>query len=240
MLQALIFDVDGTLANTEDAHRAAFNQAFAQAGLCWHWDEARYIGLLEISGGKERILHYWSQVQPNLGGLDGADVQALVNRLHALKTLAYERAVQDGSVPLRAGVLPLLQAARSQGVQLAIATTTSTANIGALLQATIGADWQQYFTVVEDASTAPVKKPHPQVYLQALQRLGLPASDCVAFEDSANGLTAARAADLATVVTPNRFTEHHLFEGALRLLPSLEGVTLELLHTWLEGQAAMA
>jgi HAD superfamily hydrolase (TIGR01509 family) len=240
MLQALIFDVDGTLANTEDAHRAAFNQAFAEAGLGWVWDEALYIGLLEISGGKERILHYWKQVQPDLGGADSASAQAMVNRLHALKTTAYERAVQDGSVPLRPGVLPLLQAARGQGLRLAIATTTSTANIGALLQATIGADWRQYFAVIEDASTAPLKKPHPQVYAQALERLGLAASACVAFEDSANGLVAARAAALACVVTPNRFTEHHDFEGALRLLPSLEGVTLEHLRTWVGSNAAMA
>ncbi len=130
------------------------------------------------------------------------------------------------------GVLALIEAARTAGLKLAIATTTSPVNIAALLRAAIGQDWRQIFAVVEDASTAPRKKPHPQVYRQTLQRLGLPAQRCLAFEDSANGLQAANAAGLATVVTPNTFTAHHDFAGALRVLPSLAGVTLADLQSW--------
>jgi HAD superfamily hydrolase (TIGR01509 family) len=231
-LQALISDVDGTLADTESAHRAAFNQAFSEGGKDWVWDEALYTELLEVSGGKERLLHYWRQVQPDLKDINGAGVRDTVERLHALKTAAYERAVQGGGVQLRPGVLPLIEAASQAGLQLAIATTTSPVNIMALLRSAIGPDWKQYFTVIEDASTAPHKKPHPQVYLQTLQRLKLPAAACLAFEDSANGLKAALGAGLATVITPNSFTAHHDFTGELRILPSLEGITVANLRDW--------
>lgn len=231
-LQALIFDVDGTLADTESVHRAAFNQAFAEVGRDWVWDEALYTRLLEISGGKERILHYWRALQPDLKDIDGAGVQDTVERMHALKTAAYERAVQEGAVQLRSGVLRLIESAHQQGLRLAIATTTSPVNIAVLLRKAIGPDWMQYFMVVEDASTAPRKKPHPQVYLQTLKRLQLPATACLAFEDSANGLRAAIGAGLATLVTPNSFTAHHDFTGALRILPTLQGVTVAQLRDW--------
>jgi HAD superfamily hydrolase (TIGR01509 family) len=232
MLQALIFDVDGTLADTEAAHRAAFNQAFDQEGLDWHWDEALYTRLLDVSGGKERLLHYWTQRHPEVRDVDGAGVRDTIARLHELKTAAYEAMVNDGAVSLRPGVLHLIDAASQAGLQLAIATTTSPVNIAALLRAAIGSDWRQFFGIVEDASTAAIKKPHPQVYLQTLHRLQLPAADCLAFEDSANGLRAARGAGLATVITPTGFTADHDFSGALKVLPNLQGVTVADLHAW--------
>lgn len=231
-LQALIFDVDGTLADTESTHRAAFNQAFSELGRDWIWDEALYTRLLEISGGKERILHYWRQVQPDIQDIGGAGVRDTVARMHELKTAAYERAVQEGAVQLRPGVLRLIELAYQEKLRLAIATTTSPVNISALLRSAIGPDWTHYFMVVEDASTAPRKKPHPQVYLQTLQRLQLPAAACLAFEDSANGVKAATGAGLATLVTPNSFTAHHDFTGAVRILPDLQGITVTHLRAW--------
>ena len=236
MLQALIFDVDGTLADTESAHLAAFNRAFAEEGRDWRWSEAEYTRLLEISGGKERILHYWQQVQPDLVDIGGG-VRDTVARLHELKTSFYEQAVQEGMVTLRPGVLELIESARTAGLKLAIATTTSPVNIAVLLRNALGGNWNDGFAVIEDASTAPDKKPHPQVYLQTLARLGLPADACLAFEDSANGLQAARAAGLPVIVTPNSFTANQDFSGALRVLPSLQGVTLEQLRTWHASRA---
>ena len=230
-LEALIFDVDGTLADTELSHLAAFNQAFAQEGIGWQWDVPLYTQLLEVSGGKERMLHYWRQVRPDVTDL-GNGVQATVARLHELKTAAYEQAVRDGAVQLRPGVLKLIEAAHAEGLRLAIATTTSAVNIVALLRRAIGPDWQRFFTVVEDASTAPRKKPDPMVYQQTLARLAVPAAACLAFEDSANGLMAARTAKLATIVTPNDFTAHHDFTGALRVLPDLAGVSVAQLREW--------
>jgi HAD superfamily hydrolase (TIGR01509 family) len=135
-------------------------------------------------------------------------------------------------VRLRSGVLELVDSARAQGLQLAIATTTSPVNIAALLRAARGPLWRDDFRIIEDATTAPHKKPHPQVYLQVLQRLQLPAAACMAFEDSANGLLAAHAAGLATIVTPTRFTAHHDLSLALRVLPSLEGVDPDQLRIW--------
>lgn len=231
-LEALIFDVDGTLADTESAHLAAFNQAFAEFGLDWRWDEALYTELLNISGGKERILHYWHTAQPALRELEAMALQDTVERLHELKTAAYESAVNDGAVSLRPGVLRLMDEALAEGVQLAIATTTSPVNIAALLRRAIGPDWRMNFTAIGDASTAPVKKPHPQVYQQMLAALQLAPARCLAFEDSSNGLRAATAAGLATVITPTRYTAQHDFSGALRVLPDLSQATLAQLRQW--------
>ena len=234
MLRALIFDVDGTLADTESAHRAAFNRAFAEFGLDWHWDEALYTGLLDVSGGKERIVHYCKTVQPDLREL-GNGLKESVDRLHELKTAAYEEAVNDGAVSLRPGVLKLMDEALAQGLQLAIATTTSPANIAALLRRAVGPDWRRNFTAIGDASTAPIKKPHPQVYLQMLEAMQLPPEACIAFEDSLNGLQAACAAGLATVITPTRYTADHDFTGAMRIVPDLTYVDLPRLRAWHTG-----
>ena len=159
-------------------------------------------------------------------------IDQTIDRLHELKTAAYEQAVQDGAVHMRPGVLALMSAAAHEGMRLAIATTTSPVNISNLLRRWMGPDWASHFQVIEDASTAPQKKPHPRVYLQTLQRLGLTASQCLAIEDSANGLQAARKAGLTTVITTNAFTAHQDFKGALRTLSSLEGMTLAQLREW--------
>ncbi|MGJ7507456.1 HAD-IA family hydrolase [Variovorax sp. GT1P44] len=231
-LRALVFDFDGTLADTESAHRAAFNEAFAEAGFDWHWDEPLYTRLLEVSGGKERILHYWEQVRGDVKVIDAGALADTVQRIHDLKTASYLRKVHEGAVQLRPGVLNLIGAASDAGLRLAIATTTSPVNIAVVLRSALGPDWASTFQVIEDASTAPRKKPHPQVYLQTLHRLQLPAAQCMAFEDSANGLRSAIGAGLPTLVTPNAFTAHQDFAGALRVLPGLQGTTVAELSDW--------
>jgi len=232
VLQALIFDVDGTLADTERAHRAAFNHAFRTLGLGWHWDETLYTGLLAVSGGKERIAHYWRSRAGLPPATDPEALQACIDRIHALKTAAYEEAVAQGAVRLRPGVLALIEAAAAAGLTLAIATTTSPPNIAALLRRAIGPDWRLRFAAIGDGASAPRKKPDPLVYRQVLATLKLPARACLAFEDSANGLHAARAAGIATLVTPTAFTRHHDFGGALRVLPDLAGLDLATLRAW--------
>ena len=225
-LEAFIFDVDGTLADTESAHLAAFNQAFEELQLGWHWDVDLYTQLLEISGGKERILHFWQKTQPDLISLNGRAVQDTVTRIHEHKTAYYGQRIKDGDVRLRPGVLELILDAKAAGIEMAIATTTSPVNVSALLRRALGPDWRLNFSAIGDASTAPLKKPHPQVYLQMLTAMRLDARQCLAFEDSANGLQAANAAGLATVVTPTAFTAHHDFTNALRVFADLSQVSL--------------
>jgi HAD superfamily hydrolase (TIGR01509 family) len=232
MLKALIFDVDGTLADTESVHLEAFNHAFREEGLDWHWTVEQYTQLLDISGGKERMLHHWRTVDPDMTEVDAGAVNDTIHRLHETKTAYYENAVNNGAVTLRPGVLALMSEARGQGLQLAIATTTSPVNIAALLRSAIGLDWRSHFLSVGDASNAPMKKPHPQVYMKVLADLGIRAADCVAFEDSANGLRAATAAGLPTVITPSSFTAHHDFTGALRVVPDLGALDVARLRQW--------
>jgi HAD superfamily hydrolase (TIGR01509 family) len=233
-LKALIFDVDGTLADTEAAHLAAFNESFQSMGIPWMWDVPTYKGLLMVSGGKERMRHYWASSDENAAAIASESLSATIETLHRLKTAAYERLVAEGFVTMRPGILPLIEEAIAAGLALGIATTTSAANVSALLSKAIGPEWRAQFQAVEDASTAPSKKPHPQAYQQVLQRLMVEGRDCMAFEDSENGLRAASAAGIPTIVTPNAFTSHHDFTGAAKCFPHLGEVHLvdiEALHT---------
>lgn len=219
MLRALIFDVDGTLADTETAHRHAFNAAFVEVGLDWHWDASLYAGLLAVAGGKERLLHYWNIIDPDESG--GDKVQETINAVHAIKTQFYEALICDGKLSLRPGIGRLIREAQAAGMPMAIATTTTPANIDALLRSSLGKDWRQLFVAVCDASTITTKKPAPDVYLAALAALGLPGADCLAFEDSEIGLRAAVAAGIPTLITPSIYTSGQQFTEALLVLPHL-------------------
>ncbi|HEX6736171.1 MAG TPA: HAD-IA family hydrolase [Azonexus sp.] len=224
-LQALIFDVDGTLAETErDGHRPAFNRAFAEAGLDWHWDEALYGRLLAVTGGKERIAHYAAGHAPAFAA--HPDAAARVQALHAAKTRHYVAAVAAGGVPLRPGIGDLLAAARAAGLRLAIATTTAPDNVDALLRATLGTAAPGWFAVIGAGDVVPAKKPAPDIYRWVLARLGLPAGACLAVEDSANGLQAALGAGLRCLVTPGDYSRDEDFTGAAALQPA--GVPLRL------------
>ncbi|MGR3823262.1 MAG: HAD-IA family hydrolase [Salipiger marinus] len=211
-LAALIFDVDGTLAETEEAHRHAFNLSFAEAGLGWHWDRDTYRRLLRTTGGKERMRRFAQET-----GQPAPDVTAL----HARKTETYARLLAQG-LALRPGVADLVTAARAAGLRLAVATTTSAPNVQALARACWGRDADQVFDVIAAGDEVPRKKPAADIYTLALARLGLPAGAALAFEDSRNGVLAARGAGLRVVVTPALYTEAEDFTGALAVIPSLE------------------
>ena len=140
-----------------------------------------------------------------------------------------------GAIPLRPGVAHLLDEARAAGLRLAIATTTTPENVTALLVPALGPEAMSWFEAVGAGDIVPAKKPAPDIYLWVLERLGLPASDCLAFEDSENGLRAALGAGLATVVTPCDYTRGQDFAGAAAVLDSLEGLALPHLRKWLSG-----
>lgn len=219
-LRALIWDVDGTLAETErDGHRVAFNRAFEDAGLPWHWDVSTYGELLKVTGGKERLRHWWRRLDPAAAA--APDAAARIAQLHAAKNAHYAALVQRGAVALRPGVQALLAEARAQGVVLAIATTTTEANVTALLRATLGEASPGWFVVIGAGDVVPAKKPAPDIYRWVLERLGLHAGDAVALEDSSNGVAAAHGAGLPAVLTRSLYTAG---EDAGPVLADLDGL----------------
>lgn len=218
-LKALIFDVDGTLADTEETHRRAFNEAFEQHGLGWQWSRPLYAELLRTTGGKERIAAYLALL-PLEPGVRAA-VAAKIPEIHRVKTAIYGRMVAAGGAPLRDGVERLLQEATDNGVQLAIATTTSFDNIRALFAINLGKDALARFAVIGAGEDVARKKPAPDIYEYVLRKLRLSPQECVAIEDSANGLVAAKAAGLFTVVTPSYWTQKEDLSSADLLLPGL-------------------
>lgn len=219
-LEALIFDVDGTLADTErDGHRVAFNRAFAEAGLDWDWTEQVYGELLSVTGGKERIRHYVNRYLPDFQPPEDFDQQVI--ELHAAKTRFYTEMMQRAEIPFRPGVVRLLREARDAGLRLAIATTTTPANVTALLASTGIDDLESWFEVIGAGDIVPKKKPAPDIYDFVLQQMQLDPSACVAFEDSYNGIRSSSGAGLRTVVTVNGYTRDDEFEDALIVMDTL-------------------
>ncbi|MFT4151316.1 MAG: HAD-IA family hydrolase [Paracoccaceae bacterium] len=202
-MKALIFDVDGTLAETEELHRRAFNAAFRLHGLNWEWDRDSYRDLLTITGGKERIQHH----------ADVMRAQVAVAAIHADKNRLFAGLTAQG-MKLRPGIRHLIAEARAAGLHLAVATTTSPENVEALSRAVFGKTAGQMFDVIAAGDAVARKKPAPDVYLLALDQLGVGAGEAVAFEDSANGVRAARAAGLRVVLSPGIYTRHEPNEGA--------------------------
>jgi beta-phosphoglucomutase-like phosphatase (HAD superfamily) len=216
-LEALIFDVDGTLAETEELHRRAFNDSFAAFGLGWTWAPDLYRDLLQVTGGKERMRHYIETAQP-----PNAD-HALANfaALHKEKTRRYGTLVATGTLKPRPGVLRLMQEARAEGVKLAIATTSDPANVEALLKASFAPDAPSWFAVIGAGDVVANKKPAPDVYQYVLKKLAISAKDAVAIEDSENGLLAALAAGLTVVATPSSYTDTDDFSRAHVILSDI-------------------
>jgi HAD superfamily hydrolase (TIGR01509 family) len=215
-LQALFWDVDGTMVDSEELHRQAFNQAFAQAGLAWRWDREDYGRLLAVAGGKERIRHFIETRGAAEEGGAGLDMM----ELHKQKTAIFARLLGSGAATLRPGVARLMREAEQHGLRQAIVTTTSLSNVR-VLQETLLKGVVKTWDVVLTGKSVLSKKPAPDIYLLALESLGLRAGDCLALEDSGLGVSAARLAGVPTLVTRSQYTEHDEFCGALAIFDHL-------------------
>ncbi len=227
-LDAILFDVDGTLSETEEVHRRAFNETFRAQGLSWRWSRHLYGKLLKVTGGKERIKHYITEYDP------GASLShEEIAELHRRKTAYYVELIGSGEARLRPGVADLIYEAHDAGMKLAIATTTSVPNVEALLTGTLGADAMKLFDAVAAGDMVPVKKPAPDIYLKALDDLNLDPKRCIAIEDSENGLRSALAAGVPTMITVSAYTKGQDFSGALSVVDSLAGMNLEALREYI-------
>lgn len=215
--RALIFDVDGTLAETEEIHRRAFNETFSYFHLPWEWDATLYGRLLRVTGGKERIRHY---ADAHLSASNDVTDDE-IGKMHRFKTERFAQLIAASSCPLRPGIEGMIRSAKARGQQLAIATTTSRGNVEALLNATFGSGAMKMFDAVVAGDEVARKKPAPDVYLKTLDLLGLSGRDCVAFEDSQNGVLSACEAGIPVVVTPSLYTSGEKFTGAAAVLKDL-------------------
>ncbi len=217
-IKALIFDVDGTLAETEELHRAAFNQMFEDYGLDWHWDQAIYGKLLGVAGGRNRLQYFIEEYQPTMAG-DFIDITA---QMHAKKTVIYGEMVQSGALVLRPGMEALIKKAITNGLTLGICTSTSRKNVDALFAATMGLDVLKHFKAICCGDEVEQVKPDPELYLLALEKLALEPQECLAFEDSHIGLTSSLAADIPTIITYSAYTKGEDFTGAVQVMENLK------------------
>ncbi len=221
--RALIFDVDGTMAETEELHRRAFNESFEYFRLKWSWDVDLYRKLLAVTGGKERIAHF----QDRRFGEGTRMNSAQIEELHRFKTARYAELIARGGCPLRPGVAEIISTAQRRGQLLAIATTTSRNNLDALLAPALGPAWKSLFPVIVAGEDVTRKKPAPDAYLQVLEAFRLPASSCLAFEDSRNGLLAAQSAGIPVVITRSMYFGEDEFDGALRVVRELSELAMQ-------------
>lgn len=221
MLKAILWDVDGTLAETEqNGHLPAFNQAFSEAGLSWYWTALEYKTLLNVTGGFERITAWATQHAPDEVARDDWRERCLL--LHYRKNLVYAERVNQGLVKFRRGVMDWMESARQHGIVQGIVTTTSRFNIEALMQANLGVKWRDYFAVVVAGEDVVRKKPAPDAYQKALQILQLQAHEAVAIEDSPNGLAAAHAADMTCLITVSDYFQDGDFAQAYTQVKQLD------------------
>lgn len=219
-LKAFIFDVDGTLSDTErDGHRIAFNRAFEEYGLDWHWSAETYGELLAVTGGKERMKFYTEKFLSKDEVPEG--IEEKIPELHQAKTRHYTELLATGAIPLRPGVERLINEARQRGFRLAIATTTTPENVTVLLEHTLGPESIDWFEVIAAGDIVPEKKPAPDIYDYALKEMNLSADECIAFEDSENGIKSSSGAKLNTIITINGYTKDHNFNGACIVLDQM-------------------
>ena len=219
-LKALIFDVDGTLADTEiNGHRVAYNKTFSELGLDWQWSPELYGDLLSVSGGKQRMRYYVKKYAPPLPAKP--DLDTLISDIYSRKTQVFKEMLISGALPLRTGVKRLFREAMDAGLRLAIATTTAPSNVKYLISSNLGEEALDWFDIIAAGDIVPNMKPSPEIYQLVLEEMGWDPTDCLAFEDSYNGVQSALGAGLPVIITITDYTSDEDFSGADLVLSSL-------------------
>lgn len=211
-LKGIIFDVDGTIADTEEIHRQAFNLTFEEFNIDWHWSVDDYREILFISGGKERFRKFLNEDKALKSKID--DPEQFVLELHKRKSQLYRKILEDDVLEFRPGVIRLINEARDKGIKLGVATSSSLANFTTLFYTIMDIEPCELFDSIVTSDTVQDKKPSPAAYQCVLAGLGLEAKDCVAIEDTQNGNLAALAAGMKTIVTTHAYTIDNNFTGA--------------------------
>ncbi|MDE0969485.1 MAG: HAD-IA family hydrolase [Octadecabacter sp.] len=217
-LQALLFDCDGVLVDTErDGHRVAFNQAFSQKGLDINWSVERYGELLHTAGGKERLRRDFDETQ---WPVPKAEWNDFVIDTHKLKTDIFMELIVAGKLPLRTGIARIMREAIDTGVTIAVCSTSNERAVQSIVDVLLGNEISNHISVFA-GDVVKAKKPDPAIYLMAVDQLKLDPSRCIVVEDSHVGLTAAHAAGLRCVVTKSSYTEHEDFKFATKVVSDL-------------------
>ncbi len=218
-LQALLFDVDGTIADTEELHRQSFNYAFLRSNLDWEWSPALYAELLAISGGRDRLAVYIERL--DVPADEKARLRQLIPHIHHTKTYEFGMRLEERSVQPRPGVVRLLEGASAAGIKIGFVSTSAWTNVSTLVAAVFGSSTRFEIAAIAGADMVARKKPAPDVYQLLMSMLRVPAEACVAFEDSANGVAAAHAAGIFVVATPSQWTAGQDFSRADLVLSTL-------------------
>jgi HAD superfamily hydrolase (TIGR01509 family) len=218
-LLALTFDVDGTLVDTEELHRQAYNQTFLDFGFGWEWDADTYAQLLTVSGGQARMARYIDLL--DLPAAEKLRLRRVIPAIHQEKTRLYGELIASNKVLPRPGVVRLIDEARRAGLLVGLVASSASVNVETLVSSALGAELRKTVTAIASGDMVTRKKPAPEIYELLLSMLRVPANAAVAFEDSTNGLMAAKSVGLYTVFTPSRWTTAHRSDGADLVLPSL-------------------
>ena len=193
-LKAVFWDVDGTIADTElCGHRVAFNLAFKDFDLDWNWNEEHYMDLLKISGGYKRIIHYRNEVHSEI-----SDSQC--SKIQSRKSFHYKNLIQSGKIKVREGVFRLIDELSSNDIEQFIVTTSGRESLEPFLNTSLSSHIDHFSSVItyENVSN---HKPYPDAYQLALQLSQKSEVNCLAIEDSMNGVAAAKAAKLNCLLT---------------------------------------
>ena len=218
-LSAVLFDVDGTIAETEEYHRKSFNESFKEFNLDWFWDEAIYKELINVGGGKERIMYHIKRAWPEM--LNYKNLSKYIDSIHKIKNEIFEDFMKDMVIKPRKGVIRLINELKERKIRLAIVSSSSESNILNLFNNALKININEKFDIIAHGDITKNKKPSPEIYEWTLEKMRLPPQSCLAIEDSPRGMESALRANINVVVTPSILTSGEKFDGAKLVVSDL-------------------